>query len=116
MSSVEPVRAVLMAAEIQDRGHGFHRLVFKVQGGRTEVQTVTVMISQDACRKLTAQLARARVHRMDRPSLLKLWARWELALRLDELGVLPGVVTITSSDLDDSGVYAMALARVVAAS
>ncbi|KAA0238680.1 MAG: hypothetical protein HUU14_08300 [Dehalococcoidia bacterium] len=114
MSKVVPIRAVLMAAEIKEGGTGFHRLVFKVDGGRTGMFSTTVLISQDACRKLTAQMQRARVQRMDRASLLKTWARWEIAQRMDETGLMPDTVTITASDLDDYGAYAMDLARSLA--
>lgn len=114
MSSSAPVRAVLMAADIKDDATGFHRLVFKVDGGRAGMFSTTVLISQDACRKLTAQMQRARVQRVDRLALLKTWARWEIALRLDDSGALPSTVTITASDLDDYGAYAMDLARALA--
>lgn len=114
MSNLVPIRAVLMAAEIRDGGTGFHRLVFKVDGGRTGMFSTTVLISQDACRKLTAQMQRAKVHRLDRASLLKNWARWEIAQRMDESGGMPETVTITASDLDDYGAYAMDLARSLA--
>lgn len=111
MSKVAPVRAVLMSAEIKEGGNGFHRFVFKVDGGRSDMFSTTVLISLDACRKLTAQMQRARVQRLDRASLLKTWARWEIAMRLRQDGVLPSTVTITASDLDDYGAYAMDLAQ-----
>ena len=111
MSEVIPIRAVLMAADVKSVGAGFHRLVFKVDGGRSGMSNVTVLISQDAYRKLVAQLQRARAPALDRMTLLRTWARWELALRMDEIGVLPGTVTITASDLDDFGAYATGLAR-----
>jgi hypothetical protein len=104
-----------MAAEIRDAGTGFHRLVFKVDGGRSGMSSVTVLISQDAYRKVAGQLARARVHPMDRAALLKDWARWEIAVRLDEQGIVPSTITITASDLDEFGAYAMALARALSA-
>jgi len=113
MSSATPLRAVLMAAEIRDNGNGFHRLVFKVDGGRSGMTGVTVLISQDAYRKLAGQLSRARVQHVERSILLKTWARWEIATHLDEQGVLPSTVTVTASDLDDFGAYAMAFARVL---
>ncbi len=116
MSNVTPVRAVLMVAEVQDAGYGFHRLVFKVDVGRSDMLTTTVLISQDACRKLTAQLQRARIHHVDRFGLLKTWARWEITMRLDQFGTLAPTVTITAGDLDDSGAYALDLARSLAAS
>lgn len=113
--SVSAERAVLMAAEIQESGHGFHRFVFKVEGGRQRMSQTTVLISQDAHRKLLAQLTKARIHTFDKPTLLKNWARWELAQRIrDGGGVVPGTVTITASDLDDFGAYASDLARSIA--
>jgi hypothetical protein len=60
MSSTIPIRAVLMSSEIMNGGSGFHRLVFKVDGGRAGMTSVTVMISQDAHRKLLQQMVRAR--------------------------------------------------------
>jgi len=108
------VHAVLKAAEIQDIGRGFHRLVFNFEGGRTGAQRVTVNISQDAYRKVIDQMMRAGVHRLDKESLLKRWARWELALRRDREGPLPDTLTLNSSDVDDMGLYAMDLARTLA--
>lgn len=110
MSQVAPVRAVLMSSEIQSGGTGFHRLVFKVDGGRTGMTNVTVMISQDAHRKLVAQLIRARIQPTERTQLLKHWARWAIGLRQDEVGVIPATITITASDIDDFGAYASDLA------
>ena len=115
MTSVTPIRAVLMSAEIRENGHGFHRLVYKVDGGRTGMTSVTVLISQDAHRKLAGQLARARIQHIEKIALLKAWARWELAMRLDELGVLPSTLTITATDLDDFGAYATDFGRTLKA-
>lgn len=114
MSHAVPVRAVLMSSEIQTGGTGFHRLVFKVDGGRAGMVNVTVMISQDAQRKLVAQLNRARYTPIDRSQLLKHWARWEIGLRQEDLGVIPRTITITASDVDDFGAYATDLARTFA--
>lgn len=111
MSSIVPIRAVLMSSEIMNGGSGFHRLVFKVDGGRAGMSSVTVMISQDAHRKLVLQMSRARFQTVEKASLLKTWARWEIALRLNESGVLPGTVTITARDVDDFGAYASDLGR-----
>lgn len=116
MSNAPPVRAVLMAAEVKDASHGFNRLVFKVDVGRSDMLTTTVLISQDAYRKLIAQLLRARIHHADRISLLKAWSRWEITARLDQFGSVAPTVTITAGDLDDSGAYAMDLARSLKAS
>ncbi|MBA4180444.1 MAG: hypothetical protein C0506_07640 [Anaerolinea sp.] len=111
MGSTPPVRAVLMSAEIMNGGTGFHRLVFKVDGGRSGMSNVTVMISQDAHRKLSSQMSRARLGDIEKPALLKRWARWEIALRFEEAGTLPATVTITARDVDDLGAYAMHLGR-----
>lgn len=115
MSSTPPIRAVLMASEIMTGGTGFHRLVFKVDGGRMGMSNVTVMISQDAHRKLAAQMARARIVQVEKASLLKIWARWEIALRYNESGVIPLTVTITARDVDDFGAYATDLGRALQA-
>lgn len=111
MSSTLPIRAVLMSSEIMDGGVGFHRLVFKVDGGRSDMSIVTVLISQDAHRKLVLQMSRARFQLVEKAALLKTWARWEIALRFNESGILPGTVTITARDIDDFGAYASDLGR-----
>lgn len=111
MSSTVPIRAVLMSSEIMNGNTGFHRLVFKVDGGRTGMASVTVMISQDAHRKLVQQMSRARFQIIEKTTLLKTWARWEIALRYNESGTLPGTVTITARDIDDFGAYASDLGR-----
>lgn len=111
MSQPVPLRAVLMAAELRNDARGFHRFVFKVDGGRGSMSNVTVLISQDAYRKLANQMTRARVQPMERSSLLKKWAQWEIAARFQEQGILPATVTVTASDLDDFGAYALDLAR-----
>lgn len=113
---ITPIRAVLMASEIQEPGHGFHKLVFKVDGGRQGMSNVTVMISQDAQRKLVSQMLRARFSATEKGALLNFWARWELAQRLEESGVLPSTLTITASDLDDFGAYATDFGRALLAS
>ena len=111
MSSTVPIRAVLMSAEIMNGGSGFHRLVFKVDGGRSGMSSVNVMISQDAHRKLVQQMSRARFPVVEKSSLLKIWARWEIALRFEDTGIIPGTVTITARDIDDFGAYATDLGR-----
>ena len=111
MSSAQPIRAVLMSSEIMSGGNGFHRLVFKVDGGRSGMSSVTVMISQDAHRKLAAQMTRARIGPVEKSTLLKTWARWEIALRYDDLGTFPSTVAITARDVDDFGAYATDLGR-----
>jgi hypothetical protein len=100
-----------MSADIQPQGHGFHKLVFKVDGGRSGMANVTVMISQDAHRKLVSQMQRARFQLLERSALLKAWAIWEIADRLEEQGVMPGTVTITATDLDEFGAYASDMGR-----
>ncbi len=111
MSNTVPIRAVLMSSEIMNGGAGFHRLVFKVDGGRAGMSSVTVMISQDAHRKLVQQMSRARFQVVEKTTLLKTWARWEIAMRFNDSGVLPATVTITARDIDDFGAYASALGR-----
>jgi hypothetical protein len=116
MNRTTPLRAVLMSADIKPGGSGFHHLVFKVDGGRGAMPQVTVLISQDAHRKLVAQLARARLQPIETVLLLKTWARWEIAQRMQTNGITPQSVTITASDLDDFGAYATDLARTIKAS
>lgn len=105
------LKAVLIAFEVRSGGTGFHSFSFRVDGGRNGMASVRVMISQDAHRKLLAQFARARLQPLDKPVLLKAWARWELDQRAEEQGSLPATVTITASDIDDSGAYASDLGR-----
>lgn len=100
-----------MSSEIMTGGNGFHRLVFKVDGGRMGMANVTVMISQDAQRKLAAQMTRARMGEVEKSVLLKTWARWEIAMRYNEQGTIPLTVTITAHDVDDFGAYASDLGR-----
>jgi len=116
VSNANPVRAVLMSADIKSGGTGFHRLEYKVDGGRGGVSNVTVLISQDAHRKLAGQLVRARLPVIEKAQLLKIWARWAIATRLEEQGFLPSTLTITASDLDDFGAYAVDLGRHLRAS
>ncbi len=110
------LRTVLMSADIKNAGAGFHRLLFKVDPGRGSISQVTVLISQDAHRKLSSQLSRARMRPGDTLTLLKTWARWELEHRVRELGIVPTSLTITASDLDDLGAYAQDLGRLLRAS
>lgn len=109
------LRTVLMSADIKQGGTGFHRLVLKVERGRGNMSRVTVLISQDAHRKLTAQLARAHVRPAETLELLKTWANWELEHRVEEFGDAPASLTITASDLDDFGAYALDLGRALRA-
>ncbi len=111
MSSVMQLRAVLMAAELQHGRSGYHRFVFRVDGGRAGMFTVTVQISEDAYRKLVGQLARARIYPPEKVAMLKHWARWEIAQRLEEDGAVPATITVAVHDVDDSGAYATALGR-----
>lgn len=106
MSKTVPIRAVLMASDIKTGSTGFNRLVFRVDGGRNGMSQVTVMISQDAYRKLSQQMARARFQRVEPVQLMKTWARWEISMRLEDQGLIPSTITITASDLDDFGAYA----------
>lgn len=115
MSRDIPIRTVLMSADIKTGGTGFHRLVFKVERGRGSMSQVTVLISQDAHRKLSFQLSRIRLRPGDTLALLKTWARWELEHRIGELGVVPSSLTITASDLDDLGAYAQDFGRLLRA-
>ena len=100
-----------MASEMKTGTTGFNRLVFKVDGGRNGMSQVTVMISQDAHRKLQQQMLRARYARIEPEQLIRAWARWEIGLRTAEQGFVPATITITASDLDDFGAYASDLAR-----
>ena len=110
------LRSVLMSADIMKGAPGFHRLAFRVDTGRGDVIDVTVLISTDAERKLVGQLTRARLPRLDSGRLLQAWARWEMALRHRETGVLPRTITITATDLDELGAYANALGHSMKAS
>ncbi len=115
MSHAAHLRAMLMSADIKTGGPGFHCLVFKVDCGHSSMLQVTVLISQDAYRKLAAQMARARLRPVEPMALLKTWARWEIRQRMEEFGLPPASVTITASDLDDFGAYATALGRALEA-
>lgn len=115
MSREIPIRTVMMSADIKSGGHGFHRLLFKVERERGTINQVQVLISQDAHRKLTSQLSRARMRPSDTLTLLKTWARWELQHRVQEQGIVPTSITITASDLDDFGAYALDLGRMIQA-
>ena len=48
---------------------------------------------------------------VEKTLLLKTWARWEIAMRLEEQGIIPQTITITASDVDDFGAYASDLGR-----
>ena len=104
-----PVRAVLMALQIERSDNGFHRVLYKVDGGRAGTLDVNVLISRDAQRKVTTQLNRGGTRRIDTERLVKTWARWAIAHRLDEGDQLPKTITITASDVDEYGAYAASL-------
>lgn len=108
-----PLRAVLMSLSIEDSGKGFHRVTYKVDGGRNGVHRVTVMISADAYRKLASQLSRLGVGRVDAASLVQEWAKWAVAERLDLGPDVPETMTITASDVDDLGAYAAGFASAI---
>ncbi len=117
MSRATSPRTILMSADIKSGGSGFHRLVFKVDsGGRAGISQVTVLISQDAHRKLALQMSRARLRPVEPSVLLKTWACWEIANRIENHGVPPQSIAITASDLDDFGAYATDLGRTLQAS
>jgi hypothetical protein len=108
-------RSVLMSIRTAQSGNGFNELVFRISVDRSTIQTVTVLISNDAQRKLAGQLTRARMPKVERDQMLKLWAKWELAMRAEE-GTLPSTLTITASDLDEYGAYATDFGRSLLAS
>ena len=104
-----------MSADIKSDGTGFHRLAFKVEGGRAGMSSVTVNISQDAHRKILVQMNRARQPRYERDVLLKAWARWAISLQFEDMGVIPATITVTASDIDEFGGYANALGETLKA-
>lgn len=117
MNQAAPVRCLLMSAEYNNGTTGFHRLSFRVDQGRgRSIGDVAVMISVDAVRKLSTQLARARLPRIDRDRLLLTWARWEIQLHLEDTGAVPKTITIIASDLDDFGAYAHGIGNFLVAS
>lgn len=106
------LRVLLMSAEFTNSGTGFHRVSFRVSRGRGKpMQDVAVLISVDAYRKLATQLARARIPLPNREHLLKAWARWEVTMRYEDDGSIPSALTITSSNLDELGAYAVDFSR-----
>ncbi len=106
-----------MSAEFTEASSGFHRLRFKVDLGRGRgLRNVAVLISVDAYRKVTSQMARARLPVIERDQLLIRWARWEIAMRLDDHAVLPSTISITASDIDELGAYAHGLGQSLMAS
>lgn len=109
MASIAGIRTVLLSAELQPGRTGYHRLRFRIGGGRSETADVTVQISEDAYRKVTGQLARARFHPEEKRSFLKRWAQWEITRRLLEDGALPSTITVAAHDVDDLGAYALDL-------
>ena len=111
MSANAPLRSVLMAADIKADGSGFHRILYKVDDGNGSMLQVTVLISQDAFRKLQSQLSRGKFRAIDRQQLIKKWALFEILLRFEDQGVLPGTITITARDIDELGAYSSDLGR-----
>ena len=109
------VRCVLMSISTANTPNGFNQLLFRVSATRASIETVTVLISNDALRKLNAQLVRARLPKIERDQVLKRWATWEIAAHA-EMGPLPNTLTITASDLDDYGAYATDFGRSLLAS
>lgn len=110
-----PLRAVLMALNIEESGKGFHRVTYKLDGGRNGAHRVTVMISADAYRKLVSQLSRLGVSRVNVSTLVQEWAKWAVAERIDDGGEVPDTMTITASDVDDLGAYAAGFASAIGA-
>ena len=110
-----PLRAVLMSLNIEESGKGFHRVTYKVDGGRNGAHRVTVMISADAYRKLATQLSRLGVSRVEASSLVQEWAKWAVAERVDLGAEIPDTMTITASDVDDLGAYAAGFASAIGA-
>ena len=104
-----------MSISTVDTPNGFNQLVFRVGTTRTSIETVTVLISNDAWRKLSAQLLRARMPKVERDQMLKRWAKWEIEAHAEQ-GPLPGTLTITASDLDEYGAYATDFGRTLLAS
>jgi hypothetical protein len=104
-----------MAADIRDDGTGFHRVLYKVEDGHGAMTSHTVLISQDAFRKMQSQLARGRFRAIDRAVLVKKWALFEIMLRLEDTDLIPATITITARDLDDLGAYASDLGRRISA-
>ncbi len=117
MSKTVQLRCLLMSAEYNNGTTGFHKIAYKVDQGRGQnIGTVSVMISVDAVRKLSAQLLRARLPRIDRDRLLLSWAKWEIQLHMEDHGTLPKTITVTASDLDDFGAYAHGFGNMLLAS
>lgn len=114
--SATRLRSVLMSIRTADSPSGFNELVFRVSVNRTSIQSITVLISNDAQRKLAGQLLRARMPRVEREQMLKLWAKWEIGNRLEFGEPLPATLTITASDLDEYGAYATDFGRSLLAS
>jgi len=110
-----PLRAVLMSLSIEESGKGFHRVSYKIDGGRSGAHRITVMISADAYRKLAGQLTRLGVNRVSVSPLIQEWAKWAVVQRLSETGELPETMTITASDVDDLGAYAAGFASALGA-
>ncbi len=102
------LRVLLMSAEFTNSGTGFHRVNFRVSRGRGKpMQDVAVLISVDA-----TQLAHAHIPLPNREQLLKAWARWEVTMRYEDHGSVSSTLTITTSNLDEVGAYAVDFSRV----
>lgn len=90
---------------------GFHRIVFRLDGGGRSIGLVTVQISRDALRKLRRQIARVTHVRPDDAALLKGWAKWALIQRIESRQPFQPLLTITASDVDEFGSYASEIRR-----
>ncbi|HEY5475623.1 MAG TPA: hypothetical protein VIK11_02810 [Tepidiformaceae bacterium] len=95
---------------------GFHRIVFRIESDRRPIGQVTVQISQDAFRKLRSQILRLTNARPDDASLLRGWAKWALAARLESGQPPQPLITVTASDIDDFGTCASEVRRTLRAS
>lgn len=112
MRNEPPIRAVLISTDLRGAaGYGFHRFVFRLEGGGRPLGNVTVQISQDAFEKVTRQLSNGTNARADGLTVLRTWAQTELTLRLRDPRNIAPLITITATDVDDLGGYASELGR-----
>ena len=100
-----------MSSDIKNGRAWFGRVVIKVEAGRMGAAHVTKMSSQHDDLKIAGQMVRSSMKLPKKTLLLKTWARWEIAMRLEEQGIIPQTITITASDVDDFGAYASDLGR-----